>query len=93
MLTVIIPPVHAIPVILHVVQIRSEALERLGPKALILIIRAPDRPSRANAISMMSNMRRNVCGHTPPTVELCARFQRSSTERISAALAASPVAW
>jgi hypothetical protein len=33
------------------------ALERLGPEALILIIRAPDRPSRPNAISM-SNMRR-----------------------------------
>ncbi|MGA6965893.1 MAG: hypothetical protein WBZ51_20055, partial [Xanthobacteraceae bacterium] len=35
------------------------ALEGLGPEALILIIRAPDRPSRPNAISM-SNMRRKV---------------------------------
>ena len=35
------------------------ALERLCPKALILMIRAPDRPSRPNAISM-SSMRRKV---------------------------------
>src|SRR3984893_13902921 len=36
------------------------ALEYPGPNVLILIIRAPDRPSRPNAISM-SNMRRKVC--------------------------------
>ena len=35
------------------------ALGRLYPKALSLIVRLPDRPSRPNAMSM-SSMRRNV---------------------------------
>jgi hypothetical protein len=36
------------------------AVEGLCPKALILIIRAPNRPSRANEMSI-SSMRRKVC--------------------------------
>jgi hypothetical protein len=54
------PPFTRYPSFCPSSQSIPTALERLGPKALILIIRAPDRPSRPKA-SSRSSMRRNVC--------------------------------
>jgi len=54
------PPFTRYPSFCPSSQSIPTALERLGPEALILIIRAPDRPSRPKA-SSRSSMRRNVC--------------------------------
>jgi hypothetical protein len=53
------PPFMRYPSFCSSSQSIPTALERRGPITFILIIRTPDRPSRANAISM-SSMRRNV---------------------------------